>query len=32
MILYYNTWSNVNMPRGIENSFNKNINIKLVGT
>jgi len=32
MILYYDTWPNVSMPRGIKNFKNKNINIKLVGT
>jgi hypothetical protein len=31
MILYYDTWPNVSMPRGI-NFLNKNKNIKLVGT
>jgi hypothetical protein len=29
MILYYDTWPNVNMPRRIKKN---NINIKLVGT
>jgi hypothetical protein len=32
MILYYDTWPNVNMPRDIKIFKNKNINIRLVGT
>ncbi len=32
MILYYDTWSNVNMPCDIFKKLNKNKNIKLVST
>ncbi len=33
MILYYDTWPNVNMCHmAFLNEFNKNINIRLVGT
>jgi hypothetical protein len=32
MILYYDKWPNVSLPRGIKKNIIKNINIKLVGT
>jgi hypothetical protein len=32
MILYYDTWAHVSMPLGIKKKFNKNVNIRFLGT